>query len=342
MKRFTALVLAMILLFAAGCSSKKEDEAKKTDTPVAEEVVVESDWTELSNSKFRVVECVFDANLTGQDEEYYDVAFAPSERKYVYVDLVLEVENTGDKPFGKENISAYFMYDDLRYDMEFSLEGKNSKGCSSTEYINVGGVSTKVDRTIKSGDIDFLHMSVYGIEKEAVGSDITVIYTIDGKEFEEKVAVKEEKDLLTSKTEVKVGDVVDVNGRYSFEVLDCDIKKYLQATNLAESEQYETFGSGSIVDLKIKFTNNTKFTAEKIEPYAVLNDQIYKGECGVEYDNNTKISGVLGAKENPTLDAGSDNICHLYFAGVEEADADNFIVRFNVGGVCYYCKVTAA
>ncbi len=330
MKKLLAIFIAVILLFAAaGCTAKEINETGEAQNEEKNsfEEIIKNEWTETSNCKFRVLECVYDEALTGQDEEYFYTKYGVDERNWIFVDLVIELENIGTVNITEDNFSGYFVYKSCRHDMDFSIEPEDTLSARSDP-----------DTVIPAGDRDIIHL-YSTVEKEAEGTDITVIYTVDGKEYEEKVTSKKEADLLTSKSEVKVGDVVDVNGRYEFEVLSCKVAETMFATNATESQPYSSFDT-PVVDLVIKVKNNTNLVMEKMKPYVIIDDTILEGHLGIEVENNTIIvsSQVTNGYEVQTIEAGEEEICHLYVLVKNEYSTENTAVRFNIDGNCYYCK----
>jgi len=327
MKKLLAILTTVILMFtAAGCTAKEINETGNKENNILEEVI-KTKWNETSNCKFRVLECVYDEALTGQDEEYFYIKYGVDDRNWIFVDLVIEIENTGTEDITEDNFSGYFTYKSCRHDFDFSIEPKSSLSARSGS-----------DAFIPAGDRGIVHL-YSTVEKEAEGTDITVFYAVDGNEYEEKVTVKKDADLLESKKEVKVGDVVDVNGRYEFEVLSCDVAESMFATNATESQPYSSFDT-PVVDLVIKVKNNTNLVMEKLKPYAVVDDKILEGEHGIEVENNTVIvsASVTNGYEVQTIEAGEEEICHLYVLVKNEYNTENVAVRFNIDGVCYYCK----
>lgn len=339
MKKFICVILAAaIAMFAAGCSeekaAEKETKAKKETTEISAEAVetqsttqaaTEDDMVITPESKkeftFEVVECVFDNSITAVDEEYVYNSYAEKENS-VYVDLVLRVANTGNTPLTGNDFSGYLIYNDTRYDMQTAIE-------------NVTGISVGVSE-VKAKDVAKVHL-FERLDKEAENSDITVTYTVSGKTYEEKVKpATNSSNSLDKKTEIKVGDVINVDSRYSFEVIEASAVESVHAQDINASKQYKPIGKDKFAHVLIKLKNNSELPLSNSNAlvYTITDDVISKGTFAKETSNNTDINSYV------SLNGGEEEFVHLY-VGVNDTDiaAGNVILRFNLGGNCYYCKI---
>ena len=309
MKKIIALIslaLCMVFVFTA-CSSGGKSSGNSAGIKET-----------LKNCNIEVLACNFDDEVTGLDEEFVGSSFQKVDGRS-FVNLILKVENTSTAELNEENISAYFMHNDLRYDMQMEIETK-----SLTSF----GIET-----VAPGEVEIVHL-IQRIDEEVKGSDITVKLTVDGKEFDVKVDAEDTRAPIEKKTKVSVGDTVDVDGKYSFEVVSCKEKAYLSTTDEAKSEQYQSVDR-KFVDMVIKLTNNSGFELKEMRAYTIIDNETYAGETSREINENTELEELMFE----SLKDGETEYCHAYAVVPENVDTAGAMVRFNLGGNCYYCTV---
>ncbi len=328
MKKILAFTLAILLvLFTSACGKSNilpSGTPNNTQNPGNSETPNNADTlnkTEtFANCEITVLSCAFDKEVTAQDEEFIGSSFSERQGK-VFVDLVLKVKNTGNTNITKDDITAYFMYNDLRYDMQFEIETNSTTAFVSGD----DGILPQTTATIHLFDL---------VEEAAINENLTVHYTVGEKNFDIAVAKEDTRNALAKKTQVSVGQKID-NGDFSFEVIECSTKQYLQANNLEESQQYQPFGKGQFFHLLLKVKNNTAQPLKSITSYTIVNDTIIRGNSEKEINNNTELEDL----DYQPLASGEEEYCHLYAVIDEGITTSGLILRFNLGGICYYCEL---
>lgn len=263
-----------------------------------------------------VLSCAFTSFLPTIDTEKNDTV-EPLDG-YPCVTLALRIKNNSTtKTFNSNNISAYYTYENLRHDMDYSLGA-----VAPTESID----------SIGPGCVGTIFM--YDMNSTLTpDSKIDVVYTIDGTEYTEKV---NSLNPSTKKTEVKKGDVINVYDFYTVEIIDCSAKDYIIAQDTANSEQYYNTNG---IDLILKVKNNTDTPFSNIKGYTFANDKLVYGSAFIETNENTTISS-LAAKP---LEAKSEEYIHIRAERIDNRDdlisSKNLVMRFNIADQCYYCVV---
>lgn len=294
----------------------KKDEATDVKEDDEQSVVVSEDEYVVT-----FIGCNFADEVTALDKEYVGNVFSGSDDE-VYVDLVLGVLNNSDEDFTEDSISAYVLYEDARYDMQFEMESDYSTG-----FLSYGA------KNIVPGDYQIIHL-FESLEKDAENEDLTVTYSVNGRDFECEVSPKDNRDALNRKTKVFVGDKVDANGLYKFEVVSCKTTKILKAQDLENTEQYEPMSSGKeFFELVLKIKNNSDFALNDIRAYTEIDGEFVSATAAIETDNNTDID------QFGSLASGDEEYYHIYTTIDEDADTDGLLMRFNLGNVCYYCEI---
>ena len=90
-----------------------------------------------------------------------------------------------------------------------------------------------------------------------------------------------------------------------------------------------------MIDLVLKIKNNTKLDLTNVHVYTIVNDEVEVGSTYKETKENTALEDISSAN----LTAGEEELCHLYTAVNKSVDVGELLVRFNLGGVCYYCEI---
>ena len=322
MKRIltSLLVLIMAVSMLAGCGANNGGESNSNN-------VVNKDNRQetVGDVKVEVLACEFDKEVMGIDEESSGYGFTERDGK-VYVNLALKVTNNSSEALTEEAFSGYYEYNDLRQDLQYELQNVAPK---------------KDNENILPGCVGVVYM-LNVIEEAAMDSELTVHFSVNGKEFKEKVSPIDTRSAFEKKTKVSVGDKFNVNGLYDVEVISCQEKQYIQATNFAESEQYKAMGDDKIIDLVLKVKNNTDTNFGEIKGYAPVNGQFSWADVQIEVNNNTEFKN-LGDRENDTtteaLKPGQEEYIHVCAMIEQNESADNSAVRFNIAGNCYYCEV---
>ncbi|MDO4617955.1 MAG: hypothetical protein Q4B31_00360 [Clostridia bacterium] len=303
------MIIAISITMFTGCGN---------DIPVNDNSNTNTEELKVGDLNVEVLSCEFDKEVMGIDEEMSSWGFTERNGK-VYVNLALKITNNGTTTFNKDNISAYFEYEELRYDLQYEL-------------MSVAPINNN-DDSITQDCVGIVYM-LTTVDEAATSEDITVYYTINGKEYKEKVKPIDTRSALEKKIKVSVGDKFNVNELYDVEVMECSVKKYLQTTNFADSEQYQSYGK-NFVDLIIKVKNNTSVELkEGIQGYVLVGDGGSSASTDIEIDNNTDLKDL----DLAPLKSNEEGIIHIYATVDENEATDGLGMRFNFAGNCYYCE----
>ena len=314
------LSLVMVIIMLAGC-----DTNNGGDTNSGNADNKENRQETVGDVKVEVLACEFDKEVMGIDEESSGYGFTERDGK-VYVNLALKVTNNSSETLTEDNFSGYFEYNDLRQDLQFELWNVAPK---------------KDNENILPGCVGIVYM-LSVVEEAAMDSELTVHFSVSGKEFKEKVSPIDTRSAFEKKTKVSVGDKFNVNGLYDVEVISCQEKQYIQASNFAESEQYEAMGDDKIIDLVLKVKNNTDSNFGEIKGYAPVNGQFSWADVQIEVNNNTEFKNLSDRENDTTSEAlkpGQEEYIHVCAMIEQNENADNSAVRFNIAGNCYYCEI---
>jgi len=247
----------------------------------------------------------------------------------VYVDLVIKAENIGTNPFTDAYLTSYLMYDDARKDMQFKMENKSSTAFESG--------------SIPVGESRIIHMITL-LPEEAKNQALTVTYK-HGKEVgEHKVTSQPNISVRGDKTRLSVGEKKKIDGDYTFEILEVDVKKYYGASNVAETKQYyyssQMFSGIGTSDedpveafyVRIKVKNHTDAPLTELYAYSVTPDgKIAKADVKIETHDNTDLTNL--SSSTPVY-ADKDGTILLVLPHVNS----DSIMRFNVGNTCFYVQ----
>lgn len=318
--KLMSIILALALTsMLPGCGQKTEN-ASSPNTADNTKTVSDSKKVTSSDADIEILSCAFDNEVMGFDEELSSYGYTKIDGK-VYVNAALKVSNNSKEAIGEDDISGYFEYKELRYDLQYDLASiaptKHSDG-----------------KSILPGCVGIVNL-LARVEEEAVDEDITVTLTLCGEERKEAVAAIDTRDALSKKTEVKAGDKFNVNNLYDIEVVECSEKKYLQTTNYKESEQYEALSGDKFIDLIIKVKNNTDVELNEIKGYVIINDEGTYAKDDIEVKDNTELKSL----DASPLKAGEEEYIHISSTVDDTENTDGLAIRFNLAGNCYYCKV---
>ncbi len=315
------LVLTVLIMVAVVLMSCQ----KTTDTIGGGYAEKEVQAVSVDGLDIKILGCNFSEEISGRDKEYIGSYF-PDRKKDIYIDLVLFIKNNKEVDFTGEDISGYIMYDDARNDMQVGIESLSSTGIN--DFIN------PKELVIAPKSFGVVHLFTV-IDEPAKNESIVVNYKINGKDFECEVLPEDNRGALERKTEVFVGDKVDVNGLYEFEVISCKNTKIMKAQNLENTEQYQHYGKETFFELVLKVKNKTASDLEEIRCYTEVDGELLRATSAIETNNNTDIDKWGDAP----LAAGEEEYYHIYTSLEEGTETDGLIMRFNLGGNCYYCEI---
>ncbi len=320
--------------------SEEQNEAKiSTDSEnVTDEKEDTADNETLASEnglKTELIHCVFTDVLYAQDRECIGQYYQDRTGE-VYVDLAIAVQNPTDSTFGSSNLSGYFMHDDLRYDMAFGYED-----ASCTSISVVSGLALAKD-CIPAHSAGVAHL-VGIVEDAAKGKSIEVHYTIDGKEYTQKVSFPSSNyDLTSNKTKISVGKKFNVNGLYDIEVMSCDKKSYISAYSVKDGAQYEPTQEGKdFFDLVVKIKNNSVNNLDSVLGYTVINGTYIPAAADVESKALVGDDIVLSAFSafSNYIAPGEEKYVHVYTLIDENQSEFGLSMRFNLGGEMFYCPI---
>ena len=260
--------------------------------------------------------CRFAEEVRAADGECVSMYYPDGEGK-VYVDVVLAIRT--DTTISENAFSGYVTYDAEQYPLQYAREGANGNGLNEDDVTAPGGR---------------VHMFT-SLPDDAQDSKLTAVVTVNGTQYTAKVGKKLEKDPLKAKTKVKAGDKESVwDGKVTFEVVSCKYTEVIKPQNPESTAEYKTVDP--VVDLVLKVTNNLEGENQEIKNifgYLLIDGELYSANDRMEINNNTEL-------DYDTLVApGKTAYVHI-FANAEDAkDPDSLIMRFNIGGNCYYCEV---
>lgn len=311
MKKIISTLLVCALIFSlCACGNNTKTQNNATPEPKIE----------VDACNVQLLNCTFaDQIILGVDKEISSWGFEDRDGK-TYVDLALKIANNSEEPFTKDDITAYFEYNGDKYEMQFAF----------------GAVSpTRDGDDILPGCVGIIHM-IDDADDAITNEDITVHYTIKGTDFEEKVGPKDTRDILSTKTKVSVGDKLDANGLYEVEVISCGEKEEITASDVENSEKYVPLKKGDkFIELILKVKNNTDVTLEAsdVDSYIIFNDgeaTRTKNQFENAEHNDLRYSG---------LEAGQEELLHIYTSTDASTDTSKLFVRFDIGTECYYIPV---
>lgn len=314
-KILSVLLVAIMALSLCACGKKKEGNAgttKNTSSKVKTESGVEVE----------VLTCAFDNEIMGYDEEASGYGYGKREGR-VYINLTLKIKNDGEEIFTKDKLSASCELDGVKRDLQYNF--LTAAPQSDNNNVLPGCIAL----------INFLTT----VEESDMNKDLTVKYVVDGKEYEKKVGKLVEADALSAKTEVKVGEKIEVEDFYEIKVLDCSEKSTIVITNEENNKEYRPMGKDKkFVDITVEFKNNTdvEFNSNHIKCYVVPEDgQGLLGRFEYEDKENCMLS-------NKSVKPGEEVIAHLYVGIDDTMNTDGMAVRFSLAGNCYYTYVKNA
>lgn len=306
------LVLLLVALLLTACAA--EGQPVTTSSTTATTATAKPDTQEPQipkTAEVAVLSCSFKAQVLPADHEVYVGCF-PYEEGEVYVDLVLSVTNTCEAPIDGGDITGYFEYAGKRYTMQFEVEE------TADDFANE-------DKAVLPGETKTVHL-FYRVDAAAEGGDLTVHYSALGDSNEISVAPQTEP----VKQELKIGDVVSCEGSYTVEVLDCKVSSSIRATG-SGAKKYYVAGS-HVFSLILRVRNDGTSALDYLEGYMLAGDRPEFAVIQMEVNNNLELEDLTRA-----LQAGEEQILHLYVAVPEDTPAEGMVMRFNIMGGSYCC-----
>lgn len=312
-KNMVICFVVLMLLALTACGEKEVTKNSVGNTQIDQA---------SDEMKIELRSCKFAKEVRATDNECATSTYPAIDGK-VYVDTVIVIINNS-KDLTKKDFSGYVTYDERRYDLQYCIESYTLVSVENGDIPAAGK---------GSGGIVHLFASV---PEEATESEkLTVHYTVDGKEYTSDVSsLDEEREPLVVKKELQKGDKESLyESTIEFEFVECKYTKYLQASDYANTEQYS--GTKPFIDCVIKLTNKTTIGAlTDIFGYSKINNEIIRADVRMETENNTKLEYLSQTGVEP----GQTEYIHISVPVDETIDKEQFILRFNLGENCYYCK----
>ena len=306
------------MLALTGCAAESKPPVTTVTTTVPTTTVTPPpEVPELvKDADTEILSCSFKDQILPTDHEVA-IGLFPGEEGKILIDLTLEVRNTGEAPLGKEDFTAYFSYGGKRYDMQFEVEE------------NAGNFANK-DKTVQPGDLRKVHL-FYTVDTEAADTAMTVHYTILGEAGQIDVAGYV-PPVLEDKTEVKIGTVFTREGDYSFEVLDCMVSQSLRATGNGAKKYYVSGSDVFVLILKVR--NEGDGPLDLLEGYLMAGEMPEFAQNYLESEDHLEL---IEPEEGYTLNAGEEQILHLWIAIPPDSPTAGMAMRLNVQCDSFYC-----
>lgn len=267
-----------------------------------------------------VLSCCFKSRILPTDFEYFRGHF-PAEEGKVYVDLTMQIQNTGEGAIGPEDITGWFEHDGKRLDMQLELEA------------NAGDFENE-DRTIQPGETRIGHL-FYNVEAAAEGTALEVHYSV--LEDEAQIQVDDYVEpVLEDKIGLKLGDVYTQEGEYTIEVLKCMVSDNLQATGAGALKYYVQ--GYEVLDLVVRLTNEGERPIDHLEGYLVMDGQIKGAAEEQEIKENTELEALT---EDSTIAPGAEAVIHIWVTVPVDTDPEGLAMRMNILDESFYCNAMA-
>jgi len=310
MKKIVILLLALLVMFSAtACQDQTAEEqaAEDTGSTIPENV------KNGPQGDIQLLSCHFAEEVRSADNEVAGMLYSDRDSR-IYVDLRFSVNNRTDAPIGEEEITAWLTYNEVKQELQYCREG----------------TSTSVDsEAVAPGTHNYVHLFT-ALENEAEDQEITVYYTVDGKEYDCTVAEKQTIEPLTDKTNAITGKSFhDEYGKCQVKVLEVGTVENLQATN-----QMNQYYSGPFMLVKVEITNEHPTQAlNNLFAYIKMDGTFSRISMDVENTDGTDIESFM------EIAPGEKETVYLYYKIRPEETRDDNLLRFNVAGACYYVEL---
>lgn len=320
MRKLFCALLAVFLL--TGCSKPEQPKATTTPTTAPTQTTAPApDGPEVpapvKSAEIEVLSCTFKEQILPTDFETY-MGWFPAEEGKMYVDLTLRVENTGELPLGKEDLSAYFEYEEKRYDLQLEVEE------NAWNFANE-------DRTIPLGQARTVHL-FYNVDREAVNTPLTVYYTLLDQTGEIPVG-PEAEPVLEDKILLQLSDTVSWGETGTVQVMDCLVRPYLRPTGNGAEKFYSPSGDDMFI-LVLKVDSESELTPNLLDAYLMAGQIPEFAQIYVESEDHLSF---IPLEEAPEPQAGEERIYHLWVEIPFGMPTEGMSIRLNVDTVSYYC-----
>lgn len=316
MKKLLCAVLAVLLL--TGCTVSKPTITSSPTTAPTKATTPPPPEPELPKSaEIEILSCRFKEQVLPVDHETY-FGWFPMEYGKIHIDLTLRVQNTGEAPLGKDDLSAYFSYDGQRIDMQLEVEE------NAWNFANE-------DRTVHPGQTRTVHL-FYNADSAITESDITVHYTFLGESGE--IAVEQAvQPVLEDKTELRISDTVNWGETGTVQVMDCLITSYLRPTGKNAQKYHSPEGYDYFVMI-IKVDSESEIEPDLLDAYVMAGQEPDFVDISVESGDHMTLIPLAEA-EAPQ--AGEERILHLWVEIPSDMPSSVLVMRLNVDTTAYYC-----
>lgn len=318
MKKLVFVFLAVLLL--VGCSEDAPPAVTTAPTTVPT-TAPKADPPEPpapeKTADIEILSCRFKEQVLPLDHEA-TVGYFPAEEGKVYIDLTLEVTNTCQEDLDKEDLSAYFIFGDRRYDMQLEVEE------------NAGNFANE-DRTVHPGQCRRVHL-FYNVDKAALEAEITVSYTLVGQSG--TIPVEQEvPPVLEDKQLLQLADTVPWGEAGTLQVMDCLIRPYLSPTG--NSDQKYSPGTGNnLFILVVQLDSESELEPALLEAYLMAGQDPDFAQISAETPDHQ----YLDLLEDALLpQPGEERILHFWVEIPMNMPTEGMAIRLNVDTGSYYC-----
>ena len=230
-----------------------------------------------------------------------------------FVDLCLYMNNLNGDDL--DDVSGSVEIDGKKTELEYC---KESRGSTSIE-----------KGPVTAGEVTRIHLVAPISEEDAEKEGMTVKFTVSGKEYSADVEkeITEGSDPLGNKTQLNVGDKIDVNGIVSIEVIESKL-----AENGRLGKKFRMTYTGYDTVLKIKNISGADIDPlyiSSINFYYLKDGKLVRGSERAELNSKLPSSDEIKEFEN-----GDEYYVHLL--GYKPDD----YFRFNLFGNLYYIAPT--
>lgn len=321
MKKIFCVMLAVLLL--TGCSKNETPPVTTAPTTAPTQSTTpppdEPDVPEpVTSAEIELLSCRFKDQVLPVDHEAC-FGYFPAEEGKIYIDLTLRVCNTGETPIGKEELSAFFEYEGMRYDMQLEVEE------NAWNFANE-------DRTVHPGQTRTVHL-FYNADLAAVDSSITVHYNFLQESGE--IAVGEQvQPVLEDKIQLQLADTVHWGNTGTIQIMDCLISTFLRATGKGAEKYYADTDSDLFI-LILKVDSETDPEPDLLDAYVMAGYEPEFVQILVESEDHLALTPL---EEAAPPQPGQERILHLWLEIPFEIPTEDLAMRLNIETGSYYCR----
>lgn len=319
MKKLFCVLLVSLLL--TGCTQSEQPAVTTTTAAPTTAPTVASPEPDIpepvKSAQIEVLSCCFREEVLPADFEAALERF-PVEEGKLYVDLAFRVTNTGEAPLGEEDFYASFEFDGSQIEMQLEVEE------DAWHFANE-------DPTVYPGQTRMAHL-LYNVDRAAANAPLTVHYSLL-EETGELSVEPETPPTLEDKTQLKLGETVNLESFGSVQVVDCLIQSYLRATGNG-AEKYYFPNGGEMLILVLKTTSETAPEPDLLDAYLMAGEIPEYSQIYVESEDHLDL---IPLEDAPAPQVGEERILHIWVEIPFGLPKDNISIRLTLDTNCYYC-----